>query len=132
MNVYSALKSRKWELGNLNDQVDGMIMQAKGRWHSWKMPMTITHTMVQGKRGPRVKAIRNGGRRRLVRCIRHSSHQPDEITVDVIGGKLPVDRMVLAEILRDDNRTWCEREAHWIKAAPKQGRVVLEVFELRP
>lgn len=68
--------------------------------------------------------------RRLVRCTRHSSAAPDEIGVDIIGGKLPLDRLVQANVLRDDNAKWCAREASWLKAPPKKGLVVIEVYDL--
>lgn len=62
MNVYSSMKRRKWSLGNLNREVDGLILQAKLVWHSWKMDgLVISRAIVQGKAGPYMKTSKAGG-----------------------------------------------------------------------
>jgi hypothetical protein len=75
----------------------------------------------------------SGGHRRKVRLTRYSSKEPDEtISADVLGGKIPIDCLVRAKILRDDDRIWLEREGHWKPAPPSKGRVVIEVLDLSP
>lgn len=71
-----------------------------------------------------------GGRRRFVRVTRFSSRRPDELAVDVLGGKLPVDRLVEAGVLGDDNDAWCAREGRWEQAKTGEGFLRVEVFEL--
>lgn len=73
----------------------------------------------------------HGNRRRLVRLTRYSSKRPDELAIDIIGGKAIMDQLVKAGVLRDDSHDWCERDARWEKAGPKMGRVVVEVFDER-
>jgi hypothetical protein len=80
----------------------------------------------------RWRAARPAGGPRAVRVTRYSSVMPDEITVDVVGGKVIVDRLVQGGILIGDTHTDLEREAAWQAAPPKHGRLVVEVFALRP
>jgi hypothetical protein len=68
--------------------------------------------------------------KRAVRVTRRSSVKLDEVTVDVCGGKVPLDRLVQAGILRGDTTEDLEREAVWEKARPGQGCLIVEVFEL--
>lgn len=131
MNKYSAQKRYAWRMKKLNQEVDGAIMIAKSTWPRWKMAdlvVTREHRIVNGK--IKVKETRTGGRRRLVVVHRFSSREPDELSCDVLGGKCPLDRLVQAEVLVDDNRRWLEREARWSMAPPRKGRVVLSVHEL--
>ena len=69
-------------------------------------------------------------KRRRVVVTRHSSREPDELAVDVIGGKIPIDRLVKLGILAGDSRKWLDREARWEYAPPKAGKLVIEVYEV--
>ncbi len=132
MNEYAHMKRYAHLMKRLNREVDTAIMFAKSTWPRWKMAdlvVTREHRIVKGK--IKVKERRTGGRRRLVVVHRFSSREPDEISCDAgCGGKLPIDRLVQAEVLVDDNRQWLEREARWSMAPPGKGRVVLSVHEL--
>lgn len=137
LNRYASIKRIRGKGGyrfvmhKLNDDVDSAIAAAKGDWPAWGMDdlvVTQQHRIVRGKL--RAKEMRTGGRRRRVVVTRYSSVEPDEVSCDVVGGKVPLDRLVQAYVLVDDNRKWCEREAHWRPAPPKQGRVIVEVYEL--
>jgi hypothetical protein len=78
--------------------------------------------------------LTSGGRRRKIRIARYSSQEPDEsviVSADVIGGKIPIDCLVRAGVIRDDDRIWLQREAYWRPAPPRKGYVLLEVFELQ-
>lgn len=68
--------------------------------------------------------------KRGVAVTRHSSAAPDEIGIDVIGGKIAVDRLVQAGILGGDTAKHVERRAAWKPAPPGKGSLVVEVFEL--
>ena len=59
-----------------------------------------------------------------------SSRRIDDVSVDVVGGKIPVDRLVQAEILVGDSAKWLEREAAWEPCEPGEGRVIVEVYDL--
>lgn len=73
---------------------------------------------------------REGGRRRIVVVTRVSSVRPDELSVDVLGGKIPIDRLVQAGVLRGDNDKWLARYGLWQQASPGEGRVVVDVYEV--
>jgi hypothetical protein len=83
------------------------------------------------KRG-RLGAVVDGGhsRRRHVVVTRYSSRRPDEVSCDTVGGKLPIDCLVRAGVLRDDSAKWCTREARW-ERVPRgaAGFVEIEVYE---
>jgi hypothetical protein len=132
LNAYAATKARKWAMAKLNAEVDTAIMVAKTRWPHWRMAgLVIFQKHRIDKRGKlRITERRTGGRRRLVVVHRHSSREPDEVSCDAGGGKLPLDRLKQAEVIRDDSRKWLAREAHWMRSAPGEGRVVVEVYEL--
>lgn len=126
MNVYSHLKH--WERGKLATRVDEQIMLAIGRYPDWRAGFTDDARIVKGK----IRMIRHGGRRRHVVVIRESSRELDELSCDVAGGKIPIDRLARAGVLVGDSKKWIDREARWLPAHPNQGRVVLEVYDLRP
>jgi hypothetical protein len=71
-------------------------------------------------------------RRRGVRATRASTQILDELTVDVIGGKAPIDRLVQAGVLAGDTRELLARDAVWVVAPPGSGYFLVEVYELLP
>lgn len=126
MNEYNALQ--KWQKGEVCDALDARIGELKGEWPRWHCGMTV-RTIAGPKGKPRV--VKEGGRRRAVVVTRESSVRPDEESVDAhMGGKIPVDRLVIAEVLRGDSPVWLARFAIWNPAPPDEGRVVIEVFEI--
>jgi hypothetical protein len=106
LNVYGSMEV--WKRSALYKAIDIRIL---AELHKWPRARQVT-----GKRG--------------VRVTRHSSVTVDEITVDVIGGKVPIDRLVKAGILAGDSAAEIEREAVWVQASPKHGFLTAEVFEL--
>jgi hypothetical protein len=70
------------------------------------------------------------GKRRAIYIERHSSSSPDEESIDVLGGKCPVDRLVVAGVLAGDTRAKLERLGQHVPAKPGEGRVVIEVYDL--
>ena len=83
-----------------------------------------------GRRGMLGKLVSVGkGRKRIVEVIRKSGREPDEISADSIGGKIPIDQLVRAGILVDDSPKWCERKAHWVRADGKYQTVIVSVWE---
>jgi hypothetical protein len=106
MNRYGSMKT--WQRAKLYKALDVLIMAELHKWPQW----------------------RHEGRARAVRVTRYSSSELDEATVDCAGGKVPVDRLVRAGILRGDAPNDLAREARWNKWKPGQGCVFLEVFAL--
>lgn len=74
--------------------------------------------------------VREGGRRRAVCLTRESSVRPDEDATDIAGGKVPLDRLVQAGVLRGDSHDWLVRYGTWKRAKPGEGRVVVDVYEI--
>lgn len=75
-------------------------------------------------------ALNLGKRKRWVRVTRFSTKVIDENSVDVLGGKMPIDALVRAEILVDDNQEWCVREGACMKTKLGNTHVLVEVFEV--
>lgn len=74
---------------------------------------------------------REGGRKRAVVVTRFSSVRPDEESVDAtLGGKIPVDRLVQAGVLRGDTHVWLVRYGSWVPCLRGEGRVVVDVYEI--
>lgn len=74
--------------------------------------------------------LAGGVRKRWVRVTRFSRNRTDDLSVDVIGGKMPIDSLVRVGVLHDDNQTYLHREA--CQASTKHGNthVLIEVFEI--
>lgn len=109
LNIYGSM--RPWAQAKLRKEIDTRILAEFARWPDCRL----------------------GGERRVraVKVVRHSTQQPDEPgSVDSIGGKVPVDALVRAGVLCSDAAALLQREAAWVKAAPKQGFLTVEVFEL--
>jgi hypothetical protein len=83
-----------------------------------------------GKAPAPPQMVREGGRRRAVVITRESSVRPDEIAADPIGGKIPLDRLVQAGVLRGDSPQWLVRYCDWKAVSPGEGRVVVDVYEI--
>lgn len=107
LNEYGSMPT--WQRAALYKDLDLRIMAELARWPA---------SLLRGNLRPRAVVV-----------TRYSSVQPDEITVDVIGGKVPIDRMVHAGILRGDNVADLQREARWKQSPPGEGALVIEVFD---
>ena len=108
MNVYSGMQA--WQRDRFRKRLDKLLSDAM---------------LVQ-----RNAKLTGEPRRRIVRITRHSSRRVDEITVDVIGGKMVLDRLVHAGIVAGDAARDIVREPRWQPCDPKMGKLTLEVFEL--
>jgi len=128
LNSYANMPSFK--RAKLRKLVDERILLAKQHWTCWSMGMIREiKASVVNKRIRKIRVITGGRARRLI-LTRCSSKQPDEMSCDVLGGKIPIDRLAQACVIRDDNQTWLKREARWEYAPPGHGKVVIEVLEL--
>lgn len=109
MNKLVAMNT--WERAALRERLDDVLKDVIEAW-----PLA---------------GIQDSPRPRIARVTRRSHAEPDEMGVDAIGGKVPIDRMVQAGILAGDTRKHLHREAHWTYAPKNEGSVLVEVFEVR-
>lgn len=127
LNAYKGQQT--WTRMANAQKLDDLILVTSQHWPGARLRFETVAKIHKVKGVPKVRKTRVGGVRRIVRLTRHTSREPDELSVDVLGGKLPVDRLVLAGILIDDRRAWLARLARWVPARPGQARVVVEVFD---
>jgi hypothetical protein len=118
MPVFSKQKARK--------AIGERIAAERVRWP--KSAWSGRREKVRHGTSARVSPV--GGERRLVRVTRFSSRRPDDVSPDVIGAKLAIDRLVEAGILGDDSDAWCAREGRWKPARTGEGFLRIEVYEL--
>lgn len=156
MNEYNALDP--WRKEALRKAYDAEIETRKKEWPAWWCG--CTDTMVErpdkkttcrkckgtgknkkakachdcdglGKKEAPPLAHREGGRRRVVVVTRVSSVRPDELSLDAhLGGKIPLDRLVQAGVLRGDSDKWLARYGIWQQAVPGEGYVLVDVYEI--
>ena len=124
LNEWNSLNP--WQKTALRDATDKAIADAKDGWPHW--PCGSVFRTVMEKKEARV--VQEGGRKRAVVITRESSVRPDELSVDVLGGKCPVDRLVHAGVLRGDTARWLVRYCNWRPAARGDGRVIVDVYEV--
>lgn len=108
LNNYAFMKT--WQRTRIRRELDDMLITAKTLY----------------KRAP----LNMAKKRRWVRATRFSTKTIDESSIDVIGGKMPLDALVRAEILVDDTPEWCIREPHAEKTKPGNAHLFVEVFEV--
>lgn len=106
LNRYAQLEP--WRKKKLTETLDWTIRAAMAHW-------------------PRAKLDKP--RRRIVRFVRFSSRRIDEVAIDILGGKMPLDRLVHAGILAGDAKKHIERVPEWQPAEPLKGKCLIEVFE---
>lgn len=68
--------------------------------------------------------------RRWVRVTRFSPQRVDELSVDVLGGKMAIDALVRVGVLVDDDDRHLIREPLWMKTKKGNTHVLVEVFEV--
>jgi hypothetical protein len=125
LNEYGSLET--WQRHKLSQALDGAIFIEKLKWPCPLAGFKTERSIVDG----RLVSMRKGGRKRLVVVTRRSAHRVDEVTADVLGGKMPIDRLVHAGVLVGDAQNCIVREAHWEKlGADETAHVVVEVYEL--
>lgn len=66
--------------------------------------------------------------RRWLRATRFSTKVVDDVSVDVVGGKMATDALVRAGVLADDDAKHLIREARMEKTKPGNTHLLLEVF----
>ncbi len=124
MNEYASQLG--WALDIVRKALDQRIAVAKRDWPRWSCHPVKTQKWEADRPGKGGKIIKGGLRetvtaadRRLVRVTRCSSRRLDEPSTDAIGGKIPIDRLRLADIIAGDSAKWLD------------GRVIVEVFAPR-
>lgn len=109
MNIYSNMET--WQKDKLRKALDWHVAAAVSKWRGCILP-------------------KGSKRRRMVIVTRRSSARIDENSVDVMGGKVPIDRMVLANVLAGDDAKLLLRRSGWEKAPPGKGSVLVRVYEI--
>jgi hypothetical protein len=127
LNRYSTMSVKK--RCSIRRNIDSLVMKAKKNWPAWHMGVKRITKGKIAKGKLRTCTEVSGGRKRTAVVTRYSSRCPDELSVDIIGGKMAIDRLVTADVLRDDSTTWLTRYANWRSAPPKAGKLVVEIFE---
>lgn len=88
-------------------------------------------TVKHGKRTSKVEKLEaSGGRRRIIEVVRHSSREVDELAVDILGGKLVVDRLIWAGVIAGDQRKHIVRVPRWVQCKPGEGKLDVRVYEI--
>ena len=138
LNVYSGLDS--WVLEKARAEVDRRIELAKAASPGWSCGALVEKPMVPQKRKATAttaartvvveKLVVTGGRRRIVEFTRHSTKPVDEAAIDILGGKLLIDRLVWAGVIRGDSGEDIIRRGRWVKAAPGAGFVKVTCYEV--
>ncbi len=138
LNVYAGLDP--WVLEKARTEIDRRIELAKAASPGWSCGSDVQRLMVPQKRkATATKAARTvvveklvvkGGRVRIVEFTRHSTKEVDEPAIDILGGKLLIDRLVWAGVIRGDSGADILRRGRWVYAAPKQGFVKVSVYEV--
>ncbi len=137
LNEYDKMHS--WQQMRAREEVDRRIEKAKEQWPKWHWGGVEDVKMISRETNDPENPVRDvaqrrrhGGVRRGVRVIRRSSRQIDELSIDVVGGKIPIDRLVDAFVLGGDSAAWLDRKAEWEYAEPEHGSLTVEVYDLAP
>lgn len=67
---------------------------------------------------------------RWARVTRFSRNKIDDVSVDVLGGKMPIDSLVRLGVLHDDSQKWLIREALCASTRHGNTHVLVEIFEV--
>lgn len=131
LNVYSGLQP--WTLKIIRKLVDAAIEQGKAQWPRWDCGSTRERYLAEVKRGKRTTKVEklkvSGGRRRVLEVTRYSSREVDELAIDILGGKIVVDRLTWAGVIAGDARKHIVRRPRWVPVKPGEGRLEIVVFE---
>jgi hypothetical protein len=129
LNEYNAMEP--WRKEALRKEYDKEIARLRVLWPKWSCDV-IERVVASkgGKAAGKERVLREGGRQRVVLVTRESSVRPDELALDSIGGKIPIDRLVQGGVLRGDTLRWLIRYGTWKEAPPGEGRVVVDVYEV--
>ncbi len=132
LNEYAAMPP--WTLKLARAEIDRRILEARAAWPCWDCgsARVVTNQRVKhGKRSSMVDKLSvTGGRPRIIEVVRRSSREVDEVAIDILGGKLVVDRLIWAGVIAGDTRKLLVRMPRWERAKPGQGRLDVAVYEL--
>lgn len=131
LNEYAGMSP--WMLLLARAELDRLIRERCG-YHPQCDCGSVRNVVVKPvKRGERISKVEklevSGGRRRVIEVVRHSSQEVDELAVDILGGKLVVDRLIWAGVIAGDDRSQLGRIPRWVRCPPGQGRMEVRVYE---
>lgn len=132
LNEYAALPP--WTLKMTRAIIDAAIEDGKASWPRWDCGSEREVTKTKKKRGKRMTEVAklsvSGGRRRILEVVRYSSRQVDELAIDVLGGKVVVDRLIWAGVIAGDAQKHIVRRPRWVPVKPGQGRLEIVAYEM--
>lgn len=132
LNEYASMLP--WTLKLTRAVIDQRIEAAKAAWPRWDCGSHRVRTVALVKRGKRTVKVEklnvSGGRKRILEVVRYSSRQVDELAVDIIGGKLAVDRLTWAGVIAGDAVKHIVRRPRWVAVKPGEGRLEIAVYEI--
>ncbi len=99
-------------------------------WQKKKLAKTFDDVLAQLLPSFPAALLHGARRRRWVRVTRFSTKRVDDLAIDILGGKFPVDALVRNNILADDNNELMHREPRWMKTKQGNSHVLLEVYEM--
>ncbi len=118
MNAYAHKKG--WMKKKLRVELDRQVNDL----------LDLPRDVVLGTGFPHAR-LNGAKKRRWLRVTRFSTQRVDDLSIDILGGKMPVDALVRCGILADDNDAMAFREPRWEKTARGNTHVLVEVFEIR-
>lgn len=125
MNAYSSWEP--WQRARARRDIMTLLSEVALKWRQCQLGIVRGPSKRRGMLGPVV--TEGESRMRRVVVTRRSARQPDEVSCDACGGKLAIDCLVRAGILRDDSPRWLERVARWERATGAEQGVRVEVYE---
>lgn len=131
LNEYSGMAP--WMLKAARAELDRRIRERCGYHPACDCGSVRNVVMKQVKHNERVSDVEklevSGGRKRIIEVVRYSSQEVDELAVDILGGKLVVDRLIWAGVIAGDDRTKLVRVPRWVRCSPGDARLEVRVYE---
>lgn len=132
LNEYAGMAP--WMLKIARAELDNRIRERCGHHPAYDCGSVRSVHIVKVKHGKRTTKVEkldvSGGRQRIIEIVRHSSREVDELAVDILGGKLVVDRLIWAGVIAGDQRKHIVRVPRWVRAKPEEGKLEVRVYEM--
>lgn len=132
LNEYAGMAP--WMLKTARAELDNRIRERCGHHPAYDCGSVRKVDLKAVKHGERTSTVEKlevtGGRRRIIEVVRHSSREVDELAVDILGGKLIVDRLTWAGVIAGDQRKHLIRVPRWVQCKPGEGKLDVRVYEI--
>ena len=132
LNEYAGMAP--WMLKTARAELDTRIRERCGHHPAYdcgSVRNVVVRAVKHGARTTKVDKLEvSGGARRIIEVTRHSSREVDELAVDILGGKLVVDRLTWAGVIAGDQRKHLVRVPRWVRCKPGEGKLDVRVYEM--